>query len=161
VGSTKHEIHHLRPVFSGAQCIGYLLDLMPVVNTTQLLAHLRGQTAHVRRTGIADLAENFATQGIGADVRLIDDGVDDRQVGAAGRAFAGVFIPSAAQIGGFTDQFMHPAWQSAARQIAKRDNACTDLYQIIVGLIRVGHGHPPFDLERRIQPSRHPPRQLA
>jgi hypothetical protein len=61
---------------------------MPIVNTTQLLAHLRGQTVHVRRIGIADLAKNFATQRIGADVRLIDDGVDDRQVGAAGRAFA-------------------------------------------------------------------------
>jgi hypothetical protein len=28
---------------------------MPVLSTAQLLAHLRGQTAHVRRTGIADL----------------------------------------------------------------------------------------------------------
>src|SRR5215472_16303348 len=127
--------------------------LMPIVNTTQLLAHLCVQTVPVRRIGIADLAENFATQRIGADVRLIDDGIDDRQVGAAGRAIAGVFIPSAAQIGGFTDQLMYPARQSAASQIAKRDNACTDLDQIIVGLVRVGHGHLPMTSNAAFSPA--------
>jgi hypothetical protein len=163
----------------GNRCDQHLL--MPVVKTAQQLAHLRFQTARVRREeriaafvlGIprqdadlahvcrtgksilspreelrgavdllqADLANDLATQRIGAGVRLIDDLVDDRQVGAAGRAFRRVFIPSAAQIGGFTDQLMHPARQSVAGQIANRDNARTDLDQIIVGSIRVSHGH--------------------
>jgi hypothetical protein len=50
----------------------------------QPLTHLRRQTTDVRSPRISDLAEDFASQGIGARVHLVNHRVDNRQVGAAG-----------------------------------------------------------------------------
>jgi hypothetical protein len=85
-------------------------------------------------------ADNFVAQSIGADVHVINDGVDDRQVGGAGPAAGGEFGPGAAQSGSLADQLMHTARDRAAGQIAAGHKAGTDLDQIIVGPVGVCHG---------------------